>query len=40
MIFACVYVILKQADPAAAKNDGKKEQKPDFDYSGIISINK
>ena len=40
MIFACVYVLAQQADPAAPKIRKKKEQKLDFDYFGIISINK
>ncbi|MHB8101806.1 MAG: hypothetical protein ACYDEF_06440 [Methanosarcina sp.] len=39
MAFACVYVLAKQADPLSApKMREKKEQKLDFDYFGIISI--
>jgi hypothetical protein len=26
MIFACVYVLSKQADPAASKNDGERAE--------------
>ncbi len=40
MVFACVYVLAQQADPEAPKIWKKKFQKLDFDYFGIISINK
>jgi hypothetical protein len=38
MAFACVYVLSQQANPSSAKNAGKEEQKLDFDYFRIISI--
>jgi len=38
MVFVCVYVLAQQADPSRAKMREKKEQKLDFDYFGIISI--
>jgi hypothetical protein len=38
MDFACVYASHSKLTPISATNAGKKEQKLDFDYSGIISI--
>ena len=38
MVFVCVYVLAQQADPGSAKMREKKEQKLDFDYFGIVSI--
>ena len=39
MAFACVYVLAQNVALAVPKI-GKKEQKLDFDYFGIISIDK